>query len=220
MTNIYALRYMTSLFEARRSDCYSAINNVLRDLIRNVRRRPCRGIAILLSLWRINKRADRTRNKRDANLTRHGWRTHPIYLRRGEGKCKIRIPTDGSNLRPRAVNTWAASRAERGTGAPDLTILRPRGIPPMEKLRSEYSTLFFWNPWNRSSSRNFRNTPAARPRYVVTCFSRLPRTTSDTSVTYLFINRLCTRHRHVRIRAYVNPEGCWSLYLIQFVWAK
>lgn len=78
----------------------------------------------------------------------------PIYLRRGEGECKIRIPTDGSNLRPQAVNTWAsgggrdARRRGGGAGregsAPDLTILRPRGVPPMEKLRSEYSTLFFW----------------------------------------------------------------------------
>jgi len=73
----------------------------------------------------------------------------PIYLRRGEGECKIRIPTDGSNLRPQAVNRWAAGVAgTAGKGerksAPDLTILRPRGIPPMEKLRSECSTLFFW----------------------------------------------------------------------------
>lgn len=56
----------------------------------------------------------------------------PIYLRRGEGECKIRIPTDGSNLRPQAVNTWAAGAAgvERGRGTGEEKRARPHDFTP------------------------------------------------------------------------------------------
>lgn len=84
--------------------------------------------------------------------------TPDLFTKRGEGKCKIRdsdrwleSQTPGREYVGKSVG-GGGERAEGRVRAPDLTILRPRGTPPMEKLRSEYSTLFFW-PENRSSSK-------------------------------------------------------------------
>jgi len=86
----------------------------------------------------------------------------PIYLRRGEGECKIRIPTDGSNLRPQAVNTWAVGatgitgRGREGErereSAPDLTIYAP-GAYRRWKSCAPSTPLCFFGPVNRSSSK-------------------------------------------------------------------
>lgn len=118
---------------------------------------------------------------------------------------------------PGHVNTWAASRGE---GHPFSTS-RFYALEACRRWKScapEYSAWFFLEPWNRSSSRNFRNTPATRPplrRNMLLAFAAY---NLYTALLIYLLTGASALHPRLGASALRQSQGLLrTFYLIQFV---